>query len=249
MRGRWLCVLLIACGGSAGHVDAPTPIDGPAGPSPDASLAALTCSELSAAAAARLPALDKKCQGVSDCVIVGGPLRNGCGGAPSLLSMGGAALSTAGAADPELVAIAAEFQRRCAQAPCSSANPCEADVAPPVLFCDGDTCHAEPQSCPNRADAPVCTAAAISCGDTTCQPDEYCTLDFPGACPLGQPDAACPGWCTPCGLAGCACPIATCHPLPAGCHDCDCVPAWADCPPATCSCGTSGGIVQGCPRP
>jgi hypothetical protein len=98
--------------------------------------------------------LDAKCKTVSDCVLVGFE-PGSCDGRPILLSMGGAALSKAGAANAELAAINAEYASRCANAPCSSTNTCEADVAPADVSCmGGTTCTATPRSClPGPPDA------------------------------------------------------------------------------------------------
>jgi hypothetical protein len=249
MRREWVLVMLIACGGSGAHVDGPVATDGPA--AADASLAALTCNELRARASALVVTVGNHCGDVSSCTVFGAGLGS-CNGEPALLPMGGVAVNAAAvAASADLQALQAEFQRRCASAPCSTTNSCEADVAPSLLECKGGTCTATPRSClVPPPDAATCSPATTPCGGTTCNADEYCTLDFPGACPLGQPDASCPGWCGPCGLdlKGCSCPTAVCHPLPAGCHACDCIPAWSDCPAPTCFCGASGGFVQQCPR-
>jgi hypothetical protein len=121
---------------------------------PDAGLAALTCNQLGERAVALVATLDKVCNTVDDCTLVGF-IAGSCNGSPELIPQGGAALSKTGAANADLAALAAEFQKRCSTAPCSSTNSCGADTGPQLVACTSKVCTGSLRSCNMAYDAGV----------------------------------------------------------------------------------------------
>lgn len=145
MRGAALAlVMLVSCSdGSASDAG-----------QPDGGLAALTCNELGDRAMALAATADKTCTTVDDCTLFGFVPRS-CSGSPELIQQGGAALSKTGGVSADLVALDAEFQKRCSAAPCSSTNSCGADTGPKLLACTSKVCTGSLRSCNMPYDAGV----------------------------------------------------------------------------------------------
>jgi hypothetical protein len=115
-----------------------------------------TCAQIAQEAVAIIGRLDKTCDTVADCIVIGGTFDCDC--APSFTGYpfaSGLALSKNGAADATLVALAAEFDHRCRPSTCTVAEDgCICDAGPPILTCTAHTCLAQQTSCLFLPDAP-----------------------------------------------------------------------------------------------
>jgi hypothetical protein len=135
----WMASLVGGCSGGGGGFDAPIPdapiLDAPAAdarsdaPPPDASIASLSCDQLSAAVGARLRLLDDSCQTVNDCTTII-HIVDWCDAYPQIVLV----VSKTAAADPDLQALVGEWDGRCKHAPCGVTH-CIADTPPPTPAC------------------------------------------------------------------------------------------------------------------
>jgi len=159
--GIAIILVLSACSGTNGTADGQIAVDAPLvdgrppldAPPPDAPLASLTCRELSELGRPLVDALDRICDGDSDCEIVSPPsILPSCD--RMHLFAGSDSAARKGWVNVELTALRNEFRARCERdESCSGDNPCVADWAPPSVSCTAHSCTSIHGNCFIQIDA------------------------------------------------------------------------------------------------